>query len=214
MIERSTKTADDVIKRVFRTFGDESGVQITESDVMAWIDQAQRAVVSNNKEVLEVFAVFTVNAGQTEYDLSILPDVLRIHSLHWNGSFLTNRSFTDAQEWFINGNDSGKGTPEFWYLYGGVIHFYPTPSADTEVKLYYNKVPEPITASGSALSVPDNYFNAVVDFCLKQAYELDENAQFSQMKAEDFARGIQANALDNQAQNRSFQTVRDVYGEY
>lgn len=214
-IERSTKTVSEVIRRVFRTFGDESGTQITSSDVIDWIDQAQREIVTQNREVNSVFAIIPSVANQAEYDLSTLPDVLRIQSIHYNNKYIENISFQRAQEIMADNLDV-TGDPTMWYEYGGVIHFFPVPSDDIDngIKIFYNKAPTPVTSEGDVLTVPDNYFNGVVDYCLKHAYELDENAAMAKSKLEDFGRSITSNAVDTLSSSNTNPTIRDVYGDW
>ena len=50
-VERKTKTVQDVLLSVKRQFGDESGVQVTDSDIVRWVDDAQREISMNNPEI-------------------------------------------------------------------------------------------------------------------------------------------------------------------
>lgn len=213
-IEKNTRTVQDVINRVFRTYGDESGVQLTENDVIMAIEQAQQDIVMHNREVNAVYAEVSVAGGTSSYDLATLPNILRIHSIHYNNRYLPNVSFQQAQESIAGAEEVG--TPTLWYEYGGVIHLFPAPEESLEngLKIFYNKSPDRITSTGDFLSVPDNYFTAVVDYCLAKANEMDENAQMAKLKMEDFGRSITANSQDTIAESRTNPTVRDVYGDY
>lgn len=210
-IEQSTRNVSDVITAVKRQFGDESGVQITDADIFRWIDDAQRDIVIKNPEVNAVLATINVTADTGQYTLlSELPNILKIHSIHYNGKLLPSMTFTGAQEYLIGETGSpNSGTPQFWYIYAGVLHLWPVPTADlaSGISIYYSKQPTRVTTSGDLLSVPDNYYKAVVDFCLAQAYELDENLQLSQYKDDQYSRSVTEMGNDVIEQMRVYPTI-------
>jgi hypothetical protein len=110
-------------------------------------------------------------------------------------------SSQEAEEYILanDPNSTVNGQPEIWYEWGGSFTFYPRPeySVTNGLTLNYVRKPAAVTAVGDALSVPDPYYNRLLEYVLQQAYELDENFTASQLKAEQFS-----NNLDNQ-QNRS-----------
>lgn len=213
-IESYTRSVDDVITAVKRQFGDESGVQITNSDIFRWVDDAQREIVVKNSELNAVYVEIAVTAGTADYPLlSEIPDILKLHSVHYNGSFLPSMSFLAAQEYIINNSTTTvdySDTPQLWYEYGGVMHIWPTPQEDlaTGLKIFYSRKPDLITTTGDGLDVPDSYFKTIVDFCLQQAYEMDENQQMAQLKEDQFNRSVEAQGNDTQSQMRSYPTIQ------
>lgn len=216
-VERYSKTVNDVIIAVKRQFGDESGQQITDSDISAWVSDAQREIVINNPEVNQAVVQFSVVAGQSTYPvLSNVPDMLVIHSLHFDGQLLENMSFVKAQEYIIRSKDtSSSSTPQFWYEWAGVINFWPKPSTalTNGVTIFYSKAPAEITSTGVVLSVPDSYFKSVVDFCMTQAYEMDDNAQMAQAKATQFETSMQKQANRQRSQDNYYPTITLLPGD-
>jgi hypothetical protein len=210
-VERYSKTVNDVITAVKRQFGDESGQQITDADISAWVSDAQREIVINNPEVNQDMVQFNITAGTAQYPvLANVPDMLVIHSLHYNGEFLRNLSFQQAQEYIIRESDTTEDTrPAFWYEWAGVINFWPKPntSITNGVTIFYSKAPDEITSTGVVLSVPDSYFKSVVDFCMTQAYEMDDNAQMAQAKATQFETSMQKQANRQRSQDNFYPTV-------
>lgn len=210
-VERYSKTVNDVIAAVKRQFGDTSGQQVTDSNITAWISDAQREIVVNNPEVNQAVVQFNVVANQATYPLlSNVPDMLVIHSLHFNGELLRNLTFLQAQEFIIKANDtSSDSRPSFWYEWAGVINFWPKPSTSITngVTVFYSKAPAEITSTGVVLSVPDSYFKSVVDFCMTQAYEMDDNAQMAQAKATQFETSMQKQANRQKSQDNYYPTV-------
>lgn len=188
---QTTYTAKDVADSIKRTFGDESGVQVTDSDIIRWVNAAQLEIVDANK-ILKGSATTPSVAGQEAYQLSSLK-ILTLNSVHYEGVKLAYKSFHEAEE-YITSEDPAKtqqGVPEFWYEWGGEILLYPLPAdSGKSIKLYFLTIPEKITSITDPLSVPDNYFNRVVEFAMANAYEMDENLGAQQAKYAQFQDGI------------------------
>ena len=189
-----TKSSADVITDIFRTFGDESGTQVTESDVIRWINRFQLELVARNPEVGAAVALTNVVAGQADYPLiSNVPTVLTVQSVHYRNIPVKHMSFQEAETWLMTeDNNSQTGDPEFWYERGGIVTLYPIPANDTTngLKFYFNKRPANIETNSQILSVPDHYYNTLISFVLEQAYLLDENVQLAGAAAQKFEQGI------------------------
>ena len=61
-----TRTVPEVITAVERQFGDEAGVQLIESDIIRWINDAQDVIVAKNK-VLKAKSTSPSVANQAAY---------------------------------------------------------------------------------------------------------------------------------------------------
>jgi len=106
-----TRTGDDVATRVKRQFGDPDGRQITNNDILLWINSAQQEIVSQNP-ILKETADTNVVSGQ---DLYTYPTqrVQYIESLHYNSVPLQYYSFEEAQEYiFIWGCPQNNFSPQ------------------------------------------------------------------------------------------------------
>lgn len=173
----------DVITRVRRKFGDEAGVQIDDADVIRWINDAQRDVVMKNETVLQTTSLANAVANQQDYTLPTNLLVLRgVHfKLTGNPSYyrLEGMSFNEFDEQ-INGWEGtlyGPSVPTVYTTYGGAIKVFPIPvsSGTNNFKLYYSRQPVDVTTSASSIDLPLAYHNGIVDYCMAQAYELDED---------------------------------------
>lgn len=189
---QSTYTAKDVADSIKRTFGDEAGVQVNDTDILRWINAAQIEIVSNNK-ILKAVGTTQSVANQDVYSVDASMKIMVINSIHYNGVKLAHKSFHDAEE-YIAAEDPSKtqrATPEFWYEWAGEIYLYPTPGKSNDtIKIYFLPTPTKITSIDQVLSVPDNYFNRVVEFVMSHAYEMDENFAAHQTKFGQFQEGI------------------------
>lgn len=187
-----TKHVSDVATFVKRAFGDESAVQVTDADIYRWINAAQQEILTKNK-LLKALATTDLIAGTSEY---LFPDqsIQEVQSIHVNGIKITYYSFQEAEDYIINADPDKliTGTPTSWYEWGGTFYLYPTPDASITggIKIYYVKAPDIVTAQVDLLSVPDEYFNRIIEYCLSQAYEMDEDTQNSQYKLGQFSQGL------------------------
>lgn len=202
-----TIPAQDVISYVLRQVGDESGVQFTEEDIIRWINAAQRDIIYTNKELNQVEVAVNLVQDQTRYPvISDIPSILRIHSIERDGNLVDNISLEDYQS---------KNVPQdlnYWWQYAGVINISPAPKEDQPEGLLirYTKSPDRISDSAQLLGVPDSYFKAVVDYCLKEAYELDENFEASTMKNNQLNQFLMDRQLNSTIETgRDYPSIRD-----
>ena len=182
----------DVVTRVQRSFGDEAGVQISNADIIRWINDAQEQIAVDNEGLLETTATADTVQNQMEYDVPTDMSVLR--SLKYKGYRIKPMSMAEFNE-YIDGYTAadgvspyGPGIPEIFTVWNGKISLFPKPneSLTGSLTIYYIKHPAPVANLADELSVPLQYHNAVVKFCLKEAYELDEDFQKSQTKKAEF----------------------------
>lgn len=205
----STKTLQNVIDRVTRQFGDESGSQITVADITNWTNAALREIVKKNRFTKAQSTTPSV-AGQNQYSFASL-SILNIEHLHYEGKALDYKGFVEAQE-YINKYDpslSNTGTPTIWYEWGTVLYVYPVPQVSgDDITVYYVQLPAEVTNTSDVLTVPDTYFEVVVQYVLQQAYEQDDDWQGSAIKAQQVDASLNVLAEDPNRYNRGrFMTI-------
>jgi hypothetical protein len=186
----------DVVTRVKRTFGDEAGVQVTDADIIRWINDAQEKIVLENEGLMEATASTDTVQNQMEYDVPSDMSVLR--SLKYRGYRMKPMSFAEFNE-YIDGYSAsdtlspyGPGIPEIFMVWEGKITVFPKPNESLTggLTVYYIKHPESVGTLADALTVPLQYHNAIVKFCLKEAYELDEDYSKAQTVKADFENDV------------------------
>jgi hypothetical protein len=185
-------TVGDITTRVQRQFGDETNAQISEQDVIRWINDAMRDIVLN-VGLLQVRAVTTVLDDENEYSLPT--DILKLQSVKYNGVALRGISIQEADELVPdrdNTDSTPKGTPQYFWTFANNITLYPTPDATLTdgLRVYYNRIPTDVAATGDVPELPVEYHNRIVEYCLAQAFELDENYQVAQYKLSQFQDGV------------------------
>lgn len=210
-----TKKAQDVYNYVSRIFGDEAAVQVTSADVLTWINMGQREIILQNPAI-KATASIDLLANVTAYDPAAL-DILQIQSIWVNGMPIEHKTFQEAEQYIISQDtkNQARGTPVLWYDWAGSIYVYPAPDNNyvAGLTVFYLKNPAQITALSDTLTVPDQFFNALCQYVMSQAYELDEDSQNSQFKLGQFQQGLDRQADEQESQRAYYPTVTVLYDD-
>lgn len=205
-----TLKLSDVVADVQAAFGDTSGVQIKTADIARWTNQAQRDIVSRNgfnKKKADVASV----AGTQIYTLPT--DIVSIESILFDGIIIAPIGYEAAQNQY-GANLLKQGIPSYWYTLGNDIYLYPVPNSVKNISMIYVASPMLVSSENDLLSVPDRYFNTVVQFVLAKAYELDEDWNAQQVKSMNYEKGVNELSNSDQPQAGAFTVItdpRDLY---
>ena len=206
-----SKTALDVIQRVKTQFGDNSGAQLTDDVIYRWINDGQQEIVNSNP-ILKAVKLTDVVAGQAEYSFPT-DKVQYIEAIYVDSRPIKNLSPQGFRDFILADDPTREAKskyPDVWYERAGLITFYPTPDTTftNGLKLEYVKQPTAIVDSSSMLSIPDRYLNNLVNYCLTQALEYDENYAAAQMKMSQFRDGLdRLSYKENISQNDQYSSV-------
>jgi len=206
-----SKTALDVVQRVKTQFGDNSGAQLTDDVIFRWINDGQQEIVNSNP-ILKDVKLTDIVAGQAEYSFPT-DKVQYIEAIYVEGRPIKNLSPQGFRD-FILADDPSRAAkskyPDVWYERAGLITFYPTPemSFTNGLKLEYVRQPTAVVDSSSTLGIPDRYMNNLVDYCMTQALEYDENYAAAQLKMSQFRDGLnRLSYKENISQNDQYSSV-------
>jgi hypothetical protein len=184
----------DVITRVRRTFGDEAAVQVTDADVIRWINDAQIEVVKHNDGALQKTDTIDLVANQSTYAMP--SDLLILRAIRYKysdmQSFVSIKYKNMAQ--FDDSVDGWDGTaypaghPYFFTMYAGSVVLFPTPDRAMVdgLKILYNQKPVDVATELDSLALPLIYHNTVVKYCMWQASLLDEDHEPALMYKQSF----------------------------
>ena len=178
-----TKLLSDVSTVVKRKFGDESGVQITDADILGWTNDAQ-VYLNARSNVLKAKATVSSVAGQAAYSFTSLY-IQQIESIHYAGTRIPNMSFSQAEETvsrYDPNQEVSEDLPVLWYEWAETFTFWPVPSGVQNIDVYYTKLPTKLVNPTDVLSLPDDFFDDICKYVLAQAYELDEDWEAMQLK--------------------------------
>lgn len=186
-----TYTVTDIFTRVQRSFGDESAVQVTEADVIRWINDAQREAVMQHEGLLFKESFLSAVAGTQEYALP--SDLFTLTHVSYRdgdtGRFFPLRYIAkSALNEYVPGwdGDTSTGYPRFYTRDElNKIIFYPNPSTSwtNNIKLEYSRYPVDLVDANDAIDLPPYYHSYVEHFCMMKAYEMDEDWESVDKKA-------------------------------
>jgi hypothetical protein len=206
-----TKTVGDVYDAVKRMFGDESGVQLTNTDIVRWVNEAQVDLASQN-QIIPAVATLPVLANVATYDLtSVTPKIDSVASILLDGRRVGNIPISQAEESIslLDPESYEIGAPQFWYEWAGEITFWPTPGQNYTLTLRYTAEPTDVTVNAAdVLSVPDECFTDIVNFVLMKSYEMDENPEMMAVKQAEYSSSVaERGETERQAQTMTYETT-------
>ncbi len=191
--EEFTHTGNDVSLRVRSQFGDTSGAQLGDPALLSWINDGQREIVNSNP-ILRDVKYSDLVANQSDYTFPN-DKVLVIEAIYVNGYPLKNLTPQAARDFILSADPEKMlkaERPEIWYERAGVISLYPVPNKTftNGLKLEFIKNPTSLVTLSDALTIPDRYFNELVNYVISQALEMDENYDAANYKFRQFRDGL------------------------
>lgn len=208
----------EIKTRVKRQFGDESGVQLTDEDIVRWINDAMREIATQNENVLETVSTAAITAGTAEYTLPT--DILQLRAIRYNDHKLDVLSLQEADQHITRYEDPAsysQGTPEYAWIYANKITLYPTPneSGGSLLKLYYTRLPIEVSVDNDIPELHVKYHPMIVQYVLQQAYEMDEDWAASGNKSAQFVSGLNVlKDADSWSERSSYPTITVLPEDY
>lgn len=208
MFTDATLHVSDVLSHIKRQFGDEAAVQITDSDIIRWVNAGQ-AEIFRRSEPIKSSMTADIVAGQATY--SFPGDILRVQALLFNGLPLRQLSSQEAEEYILDEdpNSTAAGSGIIWYEWGGTFTIYPTPDTDSAngLTIQYIRKPAIVDAATDLLSIPDTYYNRLIEYVLQQAYEMDENFQAAELKGTQFTQNLESHTNPENTIGNTYPTI-------
>lgn len=181
--------ASDIITRVQRQFGDEASVQISEDDIIRWINDAVVEICTQNN--LQQ-ATGTMNSVIGTNSYTFPSDLLSVRTIYYDNSRLQFYEKTEYDE-YVGANDPNEeqtGTPWLFTRWGNDFVLYPKPDSVKVIKLLYLQQPFELAADTDNVPLPDMYLPRVTEYCLQQAYQTDEDWEAANQMSGQFNDGL------------------------
>lgn len=204
----------EIVTRVQRQFGDESGAQITRSDIVNWANDGQLDIVRKT-DSLQVHVETDAIKNDGSYDLP--STLIRIRRCTFNGKKLDRIELEALDQLHPDRevSDNNGGTPKYYYVWGSRLWVFPVPGSDGigNLDVYYVKHPDPIISDQDIPEIPVHMHEDIVRYCLGRAKELDEeDAKAQEVMADYEARITLSRDEANSPENDSYPSVRDIDG--
>lgn len=205
-----------IISRVRSIAGDVDVLQFTDEDIYSWINDAMREVAVDNA-LLQVSATQNTTVNESKYDTPA--NILKFHSILYDNEGLRVITFEDAKsDGYLT---SAVGTPTVAWIWANKINLYPAPDAVKTLEIAYTREPVEVTQPTDTPEIPSSYHMRLVDYCLAQVAQQDDDMQRYAMKMEEFRTGVQNLKDIPEWENNLYPTInvsgRDSgwdYGEY
>ena len=200
----NTVKLGDIKQSVKRQFGDESGYQLDDSDIVRWANLAQMEIVSKNKVLRATTVLFNSAEGIPLYEKP--DDTLQVNSCQYKGLLLASVGLDEfiSKGYRIDGQPNKDTETTEWTQMAGNIYVNGKPSHSEGLTIVYVPEPTELTVDSDVISVPDRYYNRILEFILSKAYEMDEDWNGHQVQRQMFEDNLVS--LSNEES--------DTYGPY
>lgn len=181
-----SRRASDVASHVKRQFGDTAGVQVTDTDIISWINDAQLEIAVNLKPIHGRADSATVaNTYTYEYPAQ---SIVQIESIHYNGVKIENLTLALFEQMILSSDPkrTQTGVPSHWMEWAGVITLWPTPNAAGTLTIFYTGMPTRVVTISDLLGLPDKHYESIIFYVMSKAYEMDEEFEQSTNQRQQF----------------------------
>ena len=194
-----TLTGTNLLSRIRDTLQDTTSVRWTESELLNYINDAQREIVNFRPESSATTATITLVAGTKQ---SLPAAGLRLIKVVRNMSAASNgtgkRSIRIVEIDILNSQEPDWHDPDVVgdAAHGAIVkhyifdeddprnfYVYPGVSGNSYVEIVYSAAPTDLSAASDTISVDDIYANAIIDFVLYKAYLKDSEYAGNQQRA-------------------------------
>lgn len=209
-------TVGEITTSVQRQFGDESGVQITTTDILRWINQAM-IDIARKTDCVQDHKEASITSGDKSYGLP--GDFINVRNVTYNGSPLRPTTMEIAnimwpQRDTIGGSSSGD--PEWYYIWGNVLYLYPTPasSGSGNLDIYYSRLPTVVANPTDTPEIPVGFHEDIERYCLAKAKELDDQLDEAAAIRKDYTDRVMVSKFEEENPHAdSYPAVRLVPGD-
>lgn len=205
----------ELVLAVQRQFGDDSGVQITQPDIIRWINQGQIDIVRKTGCLQDHKQTDSV-ANDGSYTLP--EDVVAVRRVTYENKVLLSTTIDVAdQDWGSREVSPGvSGTPQYYYIWNNFIYLHPMPQAAVVggLDIWYIRTPAIVTGVNDIPEIPAKFHEMLVRFSLARAKELNEDIPEANTIMADYENMIM-DALDetNRPNARSYSAIRLLPGD-
>ena len=190
----SVLTPSRIATRVQRQFGDESGVQMTNDDVVRWINDAQREAFSQHENLRQAVTQMNLTAGTDVYNMTtamLTIQAIRVLQDASSTSYYDLRYMSEAAFAELINGSSGSDYPQdipVFYTRGdtsNTFRIWPIPETTISngMEVVYSRNSTDIADLNGVLDLPEYYHQYVLEYCLMKAYEMDEDWEAADKKA-------------------------------
>lgn len=167
-------TVQEIFDRVKSDFGDTSGAEINDAELLRWVNDEQLEIVRLTG-CLEGSTTLSTSQGVSNYAMT--NDMIEVRSISVDGALIkrTTKEELDKQYPLRDANYP-TGVASLFYIHARRIYFYPAPSTtgSFNVAVPYVKAPTLLTSTADTPEIPSIYHVGLVRALVIRAKEKDE----------------------------------------
>jgi len=166
-----------------------------------WInDGIRECAVDNN--LLQKTAVSATVANQAQYDVPV--DIFKLYSVYVDETKIRSVTMQEWEQTFAEkDSDEDTGQPQVFYVWANKITFYPKPDRVLPIAINYIFNPGDVTYveaqdgthptdwQQQTPAIPVGYHARLVDYCLAQVAQQDDDKNLYAIKMDEFHTGVQ-----------------------
>lgn len=184
-----TRTAQEVVDRVVKVLNDLTSVTWSAPELLGWINDGQRAIVTKLPQAYPVRITLPVTPSDA---LQNLPDdAFRLIKIMRNlgvdgatqGRPILPISETQLYNIDVNWTVSSLDTQVKHYCYDPTTPYlfwiYPRVNLPVYVEAWVSKMPDDLGSMSSTLLIDDSFFNPLIDYVLFRCYQKNSDVQGS-----------------------------------
>ena len=176
MLDTYSYRGTDIAEQVKNKFGDLGGVQITDEMILSWINNGQRDIAATSN-FLQRLASTDVIANQAMYALDTLfanQRMLGYEQITLDGEPVKMLQFGDFQKRLRSDTSVEDAIGAIWE---NALYLWPVPVSDLAdgLTIYYHAYPADLGSITDTLTVPDRFFNILIDYVHSEALEVEES---------------------------------------
>lgn len=206
----------DLATQVKRRFGDQIGSVITDTDIIAWVNEGCLEIAKQTKvNFLETST--TVTAYLAASSLIPISNGITVEYVKFDDVFLDIKDYR-----LFEGNLAVVGRPQWYYQQGFssnsyALKLYPAPDASmgtSVIKLGQQSSPTVVTALIDTIPIPVTFHPDLMNFCLVRAHERNKDWQGMDKATQAFNAGLTNRVTQAETVEDSNPVVTDVFESY
>lgn len=209
-------------RRVKRRFGDTSGAQISDADIYDWINDALIDIARRIEYKTSSIAINTADGTEAYFVTNEEFYILRIA---FDGHMLRKTTLREIDQYVPHRYETTiKGIPDRYWMRSGFAYLYPIPDAAAagtgRLVATYVALPNAVTATSdidtdtASLDLPTQMQEAIVDYCLWKAKELNEDFDQAERFQESYNEKINLAMYESHVPDaNSYPAVRALPGD-
>ena len=186
---------DDIIARVRTTAGDIDVLQFTDDQILTWVNDGIRECAMENN-LLQKRATSVTVVGQEDYALP--EDILKLHSI----------TIASHSVKIVSAEEASNHHDCLWlgHLWANNLVLSPVPTKEEPLVISYIYSPRTVSKTAE-IPLPVGYHSRIVDYCLAQVAQLDDDMSRYQLKMEEFRTGVQNLKFNERSEENLYPSI-------